>query len=79
MAVYYSRYCEKCDKTIVIKASRVEGFSDYENVSCPDCKADLGEIRADEGYDIVGKKPGNHGDRMWEGHYWTQEFMGEWQ
>jgi hypothetical protein len=27
---------------------------------------------------VVGNKAGNHGNRMWEGHRWTQEFMGEW-
>ena len=75
MPVFYSRYCEKCDKTLVIRASRIKGFSDYENVHCPHCRTNLGEIRADMGFEIIEEKKGDYGNSQWENWNTTRDFL----
>ncbi len=41
--------CAKCDKTYVYEVTIQRGFSDHCDVSCPNCKAHLGEVRCDMG------------------------------
>jgi len=67
LPVFYTRYCGKCDNTLIIRASREPGYADYEQVICPHCKINLGKIRPDLGFAIIGEKKGNHGNSEWQG------------
>jgi ribosomal protein S27E len=47
-------YCPDCNQTLVCE-SRLEGAGDrFEQVVCPVCGRELGEIRSDGGYDFIG-------------------------
>lgn len=48
--------CENCKKEWVIVSELKPGFSDYEDVYCPECGNFLGEFRADVGWRISKKE-----------------------
>jgi len=50
---YITLTCSSCKAIISITTNDILGFSDHEKVICPNCQADLGEIRADLGYEIT--------------------------
>lgn len=75
--VFYSRYCEKCDKTLILRSGRAAGMSDYADVICPRCRTNLGEIRSDIGFQIVAEETGNLGDAEWQDPQTAQQFIGK--
>lgn len=46
---YYTVECEKCQCVFKFEAYMNPGFSDHEQINCPCCNENLGEIRADNG------------------------------
>lgn len=57
-------YCRDCNTTLVVESRLENGCERFEQVVCPGCGGELGEIRADFGYDFVGVACGYlHPDR----------------
>ena len=47
-------YCENCNVTYVVEC-RLDGDGDrLKDVVCPTCGACLGQVSADDGYDVIG-------------------------
>ncbi len=49
--------CTDCGLRIIISSKIQRGYSDHEDVYCPNCKRNLGEIRADMGFEIIRTEP----------------------
>jgi Zn finger protein HypA/HybF involved in hydrogenase expression len=50
---YHILNCPDCKIEITLAANIHRGFSDHEDIYCPQCKKYITEIRADMGYEIV--------------------------
>ncbi len=46
---YYTVTCGVCGTEFTFEAHQQPGFSDSEDVICPNCNENLGEVRADLG------------------------------
>jgi transcription elongation factor Elf1 len=51
---HYWIYCPDCNRTLVVEARLETNCERDEMVVCPMCGQELGEVRADLGYDFVG-------------------------
>jgi len=52
---YNYLYCPYCDMTFVAEASLLgEGQGRLEQVNCPECGTNLGEIRTDDDFQFIG-------------------------
>ena len=47
-------YCPECNTTLVVEARLQDGCERYEQLVCPWCGRELGEVRADLGCDFIG-------------------------
>lgn len=57
--LFGSIYCDGCDCTFDYEAQVGWGAPNYEKFKCPQCGKELGELRADEGYQITSSSSGN--------------------
>lgn len=47
-------YCPDCNQTLVCETRVEPDGQGYEQVVCPLCGRELGEVRTDGGYDFIG-------------------------
>ena len=47
-------YCPDCNTTLVLESQIERDGEGCEMVVCPGCGGELGEIKADGGYDFIG-------------------------
>lgn len=50
--MFYKLTCD-CGTVVEVETRDCPGFSDHEDVYCPECKEKISTIRADMGYDII--------------------------
>lgn len=54
---YSTHTCPNCKGIVTVAAYIERGFSDHEILKCPNCNAEIREIRADMGYKILSFVP----------------------
>ena len=47
-------YCPDCNMTLVFESQGEPDSMRSEQIACPRCGMDLGEIRSDHGFDLIG-------------------------
>ena len=61
---YVTPFCPDCDMTFLFHEVSYPGGRESEPLICPDCSRDLGGRVETETTKLIGKVPGNVGDRV---------------